>query len=573
MKCRRCGNPLKEGDRFCSKCGARVFREPLSMSRKSRQAGNRKKSDNDGGMVFEYVPPEKFSWDTSDFPGEHMPTKDIDFNWNTFDDFHRKTDALKETRVHHDGDEIAFGAGSERTEEKEDREESAKGNTAAENLSVTGEETGIGTECEVPDEEAGTVSEDIDPEAPRECAEDGSIGDEGEKGEDQSEEKEKFTWNEPFQQPTPPAGAGQDEEPEDVMPESGISFEDEEDEEESNVDQFYTFNRKNAEFQQLLDQEYEKYRNSRFTPAEDREEIQEEVPEDEDIEDASEEAADAPEAEESRISEPETSENVQEEAAAAETPETPSAKENEKTEDRGTGQEEGRENTETAGAAENVRTAVPHREQPSEEKTTEETAGHAGNPQKKSGLRTVLTVILILAVIVAVLSAAALIAPESSIGHGIRSVLGISQSSSRPVPEKTDESTAAEDKTGLIQKEIKSGRKGKLTEVKYNAALKYDSALKYKDKDIEKSKVLKKNPVYEKTDSGVIHVDRALTGSVIGYSAEHIGKKNGGAVLEIGEYRQDGKNYYAWVSLNDRQKVFKIKDEKDRLNVVKVYDL
>lgn len=54
--CRKCGAPLREADRFCSRCGARV---PVSREERQKARLEQKRRKEAGKVHFQTAPPER----------------------------------------------------------------------------------------------------------------------------------------------------------------------------------------------------------------------------------------------------------------------------------------------------------------------------------------------------------------------------------------------------------------------------------------------------------------------------------------------------------------------------------
>ena len=635
MKCRKCGSPVRESDRFCSVCGARVIREPLSASRmyKAKKASGRrperKAEETTETKPGRYVPPEEFIWDTGDFPGAPRPTKDVDFNWNTFDDFHRKTsEAAGRADRHHDGEEIAFAPSS-----SAQPEEAAKDAADAETVPPS---AGMHQGGAAADEQAAPEGQAVPEEPPVQspAAVDESAAQakpEEEKAEtDEAPGGKKIVWKDPLEEMPLPREerAAAETVLEDAMTAKSLredSPADTPEEQDVQVDQFYTFNKKNAEFQRLLDKEYEKYRAGRFSPEEDRREADAALaidreddlldaygaePSDEEGVPASGAPADGGE---STSAEPIPAAASPAEAGhtgskAAPAGEVPSGSSDEEMAAEAAGKDgaadampqaagQDNQNTQHAADGETRGEEASGSTSAAREEAAEETAGKAaaagengeGSPGQavqskkkdagekpaaaKSGWRALIIVLLVIALILAVFSATAAFAPESGAGRAVRSLIGLSQSAQRPVPEKAEAASPKKDKTGLIQLEIGQNKDDILGEIKYDQTLHFKKGTKYADKDIRTSHPMKSNPLWRRKGGEEIRMDRALTGTVIAYAAAHGARQDGTSVLRIGEYRQKGSAWFAWTALDSSRQVCRIEKKKGRLKVVRAVSL
>ncbi|MDD5986661.1 MAG: zinc-ribbon domain-containing protein [Eubacteriales bacterium] len=635
MKCRKCGSPVRESDRFCSVCGARVIREPLSASRmyKAKKASGRrperKAEETTETKPGRYVPPEEFIWDTGDFPGAPRPTKDVDFNWNTFDDFHRKTsEAAGRADRHHDGEEIAFAPSS-----SAQPEEAAKDAADAETVPPS---AGMHQGGAAADEQAAPEGQAVPEEPPVQspaAVDESAAQAKPEEEKDETDEApggKKIVWKDPLEEMPLPREerAAAETVLEDAMTAKSLredSPADTPEEQDVQVDQFYTFNKKNAEFQRLLDKEYEKYRAGRFSPEEDRREADAALaidreddlldaygtePSDEEGVSASGAPADGGE---STSAEPIPAAASPAEAGhtggkAAPAGEVPSGSSDEEMAAEAAGKDgaadtmpqaagQDNQNTQHAADGETRGEEASGSTSAAREEAAEETAGKAaaagengeGSPGQavqskkkdagekpaaaKSGWRALIIVLLVIALILAVFSATAAFAPESGAGRAVRSLIGLSQSAQRPVPEKAEAASPKKDKTGLIQLEIGQNKDDILGEIKYDQTLHFKKGTKYADKDIRTSHPMKSNPLWRRKGGEEIRMDRALTGTVIAYAAAHGARQDGTSVLRIGEYRQKGSAWFAWTALDSSRQVCRIEKKKGRLKVVRAVSL
>ncbi len=240
MYCRNCGRPLLEGDRFCANCGSKVVKDIISMDKKTEEerdsfeqifyAGEKKVADR-----FKVEPPsEDFKWDVYTFPGHQIKkTEDIDFDWGDTGMFKKIPDNQPE---------IAFGEDMGSLEETEHE-------TISE---VPGREEGSWEYAPGATEEQAHESAE---EQALEAAEEQSTPEESTFTESLtdglSEEEQKFedAYLEETEQ-TSQTGVTEEELEKELF----------DDRKTTRVDKFYTFNKKNEEFQELLDKEYEKFK-------------------------------------------------------------------------------------------------------------------------------------------------------------------------------------------------------------------------------------------------------------------------------------------------------------------------
>lgn len=181
MYCNKCGKPLREEDRFCSSCGARVEKEfvPAFKQAAEEEVSEQKAAHSKSHRNFHI---ENFNWDLDGYPTDSKRTEDIDFNWDSVLEEKQKNIFAREW---------------------EQRE------TAEKTAAVSAEFP----ETAAPDEDAVSLEETLFKEM----------------GSPDTERATKV---------------------------AGKSDHD-------HIDRFYTFNKKNEEFQALLDQEYERIKNGR----------------------------------------------------------------------------------------------------------------------------------------------------------------------------------------------------------------------------------------------------------------------------------------------------------------------
>ena len=222
MYCRKCGKTVDPHAKFCSNCGAEIKDEKIEFDfdRPSKHTEPEKKKVN--------VTKENFKWDLDGFPSENKKTEEVNFNWDSVLDTRRREDPGF-------SEPVSF---TEKEEEPEKKDE------------VTVEP--VPEKYELSD----LFGDDIKPSCDEE---------EYHESEETCEEK-------------------QDEN--DIME---LSFEDEifgdlKDEKPASAtirisqtihftDQLYSFDNKQAEYQSLLDEEYDKLQNG-----EDDEETEPEMP-------------------------------------------------------------------------------------------------------------------------------------------------------------------------------------------------------------------------------------------------------------------------------------------------------
>lgn len=224
MYCKKCGKKLEDGDRFCSNCGAPVpvqtpvpdFMGSFDVGRKEERESQRKPFHMD-----------EMKWDLDGFPAEESPaTDDIDFNWSS----------VLEERDNH-----IYRGYEEKPSPKEDY--------------------GIFDKPEEPAEDKGgsfdwNLGATMRIERPsdvvrREREEALKAEEKPEKAEEVKDETAAEAVSEP---------EIKDAQEEDTVPEIEELVSEQASDSSHKIDKFYTFNKKNEEFQALLDQEYERLR-------------------------------------------------------------------------------------------------------------------------------------------------------------------------------------------------------------------------------------------------------------------------------------------------------------------------
>lgn len=234
MYCKKCGKKLGDGDRFCSVCGTPVeeqkkdsFFENIADMGVREEAPARKPFHMD-----------EMKWDLDGFPADEAPvTDDIDFNWSS----------VLEERDNH----IYRGY-----EERPSAADESGIFDDFENRSGDKEGTfdwGLGATMRI-DRPSDVIKREK--EAALRAKE------EALKGEEESaiDESEKAGAEEAETPATEAPATGGAAEEEDRVPDLEELTGDTTDGSSRKIDKFYTFNKKNEEFQALLDQEYERLR-------------------------------------------------------------------------------------------------------------------------------------------------------------------------------------------------------------------------------------------------------------------------------------------------------------------------
>lgn len=225
MYCKNCGRKLEDGDRFCSKCGTPVsapaqendFLKTLESFREEKKTPEKK--------PFHM---EDMKWDLSGFPVEELPkTDDIDFNWSS---------VIEERDRHLYRGYEEKPADTRADDILEELEKPAPGKASF--------DWGLGATMRI-ERPSDTIKRE---EAARKAAE---------------EAREKVETTEEIETAEPAHHENitepEKEEP-DTVPDLNELVNEPLADSSRRIDKFYTFNKKNEEFQALLDQEYERLR-------------------------------------------------------------------------------------------------------------------------------------------------------------------------------------------------------------------------------------------------------------------------------------------------------------------------
>ena len=241
MYCKKCGKRLADGDKFCSLCGARVEGPDLNKGLRSDSDGGEEKSKPAFHMTG-------LNWDLDGFPRKSKPSDNIDFNWSSVmeeRDLRRFEEKAEENRVMDEEDLFL----------RIKADESAPGVRFRDFNWNLGSTTKIDRTENI--EPYLWKEEDVFIPAPlREAdGEAAQTAREGSDGEDPNRGvMERIVHKTAQKQPKHRYDA---EEAAAAMAE-GIAAA--QAAPRKSIDKFYTFNKKNEEFQQLLDEEYERLR-------------------------------------------------------------------------------------------------------------------------------------------------------------------------------------------------------------------------------------------------------------------------------------------------------------------------
>ena len=317
------------------------------------------------------------------------------------------------------------------------------------------------------------------------------------------------------------------------------------------IDKFYTFNKKNEEFQKLLDKEYEKFKGGREEKTEtfgtdvdalrrDGEGLEDGMPVIK---------ADSQVEEMAKARELFFSDEVEEEdlAGMGENPKVADMEEKVQV----TAPEEKAEvaATRMAEDGKNVQTFCREGEK--------QQADLPGKKEKSGKAGTVVIVILsVILTLLIILLAIRFFAPESSAAKKMdeitNKVFSVFQGGDNTATAADwDAKTPKEDKTGLIQLELGKNRDGAIETIRYNSSLAFDETMDYGNRDINESKRLTDNKWYTGGGNKEYYYDRGLVGTIIAHvSKAAVENKEEGILktLDIGEFRKGEKGFYVWVA-------------------------
>ena len=622
MKCRKCGYPLKKGDKFCSQCGAKVVRKPPTNA----AADGGKAVEQEGRPTTEfkgYVPPEQdFDWHIHDFPGEPKPTADVNFNWNAFEEFHRDRD-------------------QKTSKERQGAAANAPGRTEAENTAAA-RRTDAAPDMTETENTAAAERADAAPDTTRRSAAEEPAAAASDQSDDLAAEEDDIVWSAPKQEPTPihpiadTAGGKTDDrdsaEAEETLlrnlTDAGEKAE--QDRESEEIDKFYTFNKKNEEFQRLLDREYEKIAAGLPGDEPQREEETEDSEEraadmlDPGLTEAIEKPADADAAFDKDAAAAPALETANAAAAKSEKAASPYATDSEAAAqraaaphvtDREAAAQKVPEQTGAAGEStavssesaasrpvgnEHTDAAAASGRGEAARSTAAPSAGEGGAGQKAQApkpaerppaapppkKRVWPAVVGIIAAVIVVFGLLAFLAPNSAVGSAIRSLPFFSASEEKAPAQTQEKSTAQEaektetdreeppvDLSGAIHRSADADAKNVIARITYDDTLGYRKDRTYGSKDVENSRALTTN-VFYKEDSGSVHyLDDAAVAAAIRHAADGVKKDGRLKSLRLGEIRRGRDCWYIWASVNGRKVVWKLKRSGDQLKVTRTYHI
>ena len=232
MFCKECGKLLSSGDKFCPECGTRVVvetpkapLEPMFFVEKREEPVVEKK-------VKKVVHHDEFSWDLEGFPTEKRKTEAVDFDWAS----------VLEDKVRQASPKPVEVKPEPKEEESEPLGHMPK--TVEELLAALPDN--VLEIVEEPEVEETPVAEEETAEASAEEAAEDVV--------DEPAEEEKEIEVKSLEQIIEDFGEGPMDEPTRLIDKAQMKAD--------NVDRFYVFSKKQAEYQNLLDQEYDKIQNS-----------------------------------------------------------------------------------------------------------------------------------------------------------------------------------------------------------------------------------------------------------------------------------------------------------------------
>lgn len=614
MFCNNCGNPLRKADKFCSNCGTPVEKTEKSEDPLFKNEAMGISQEQNQEIEIKIEPPtEKFDWNVHTFPGtEPRRTEDIDFDW------HMDDGALRPEKK---GEEIAFAPEFPWGKESEDRGQlNAPAFLRMDEPTSPMEErkaghgapvfVGAGPKLEVIEQRkpgsgtpafigVGPKLEIIEDKRQEPFDEGGIAGEEPRESEEAVKPKEEpelkssveeysgwtFDAEAPYQDDvvgpkmwvpgTPTVELMDSFETEKIIVGTELEkeiFRNIETPENptlarqtAKIDKFYTFNKKNEEFQKLLDKEYEKVKSGRGERTEtfggevedlrrDREGIEEPVPT---IRSRSqvEEMARARElffSDEAEGDFDDAEEGVREEKSTTQADEI---KTEVKQEEESTFGEEKPQPVERELTEDEKNAEAFWAEGEAERERQEEEQERSREKSGKAGTVTIVILSIILAVLV-ILLAIRFFAPDSPAAKKMDEVTNklftvFQGEENTAIAAESDPEIASEDKTGLIQLELDKNRDGAIETIRYNSSLAFDESYDYGDMDINNSRVLTDNKWYTDPKKGAQYYDRNLVGTVIEYAAQWaMDNRDTGILktLDIGEFRQGEAGFYVWVA-------------------------
>ena len=243
MFCKNCGKPLGSGDKFCPECGTRVITEkPKAADLEPMFFVERREKPVEEKKPKKVVHLDEFQWDLDGFPTENRKTEAVDFDWAS----------VLEDKVRQASPKPA----ELKVEPKEPKREiqdplGEMPKTVEELLAALPE--GV---LEIVEEPAEEPEAAVEPEEVPAAEAEEPVAEEDAPVEEAVVEAagEKEIEVKSLEQIIEDFGEGPMDEPTRLIDKSQMKAD--------NADRFYVFSKKQAEYQNLLDQEYDRIQNS-----------------------------------------------------------------------------------------------------------------------------------------------------------------------------------------------------------------------------------------------------------------------------------------------------------------------
>lgn len=256
MFCKNCGKLLGDDDRFCAGCGTKVIvEEPKAVEPEPMFFVEKREEPEKVKKVKKVIHLDEFNWDLDGYPTTPRKTEDVDFNWGSVLETKEKKPEPVEEKLEP----------AELLEDMPRTVEELLASLPAEMLEIVEEPEDIPAVTEEPDAVESLSEETVAEEAvkPEVDAEEPEITGttEGIEEAKEAEEEEKETVPasggiidiKSFEQILEDFEDGPLEEPTRLIDKAQIKAD--------SVDRFYVFSKKQAEFQNMLDQEYDRIQN------------------------------------------------------------------------------------------------------------------------------------------------------------------------------------------------------------------------------------------------------------------------------------------------------------------------
>jgi hypothetical protein len=290
LVCKNCGEPLSPSNKFCPNCGAKVEQTVDDQPAPAAQVNAEHTEEEEKPHHTFHI--EKFDWNTEGYPDTDKvrKTQDINFDWNT-----AVNERIKERREN--GRESLLDNETQNAPEKEEAEQPEEAQAPVQEEAET-PQAAAEVQPEAPAPEAEEPAEaPVEPEEAQEQPEEEGVRPvtQEEINEEVEEEKKEAARienpNEPQEDETvtisngfeaQEEGSRSSENPEeeddgkslqkaifgytsdDAQPSSATDGFQKESTQQ--IDKFYTFSKKNEEFQNLLDQEYNRLKTQNARP-------------------------------------------------------------------------------------------------------------------------------------------------------------------------------------------------------------------------------------------------------------------------------------------------------------------